>query len=275
MSSLRSIEKAQFEELFEMSGGYVLDFSNRSFSELIRDAVNIDIYDSKYGFNGDSKARRLRAFWEIEPDDAVGKVLFELLEYWKYKKPQPDALLASRFQGCCKIAERLLGKQVSPSNSEKQFLDEDFTHASLQKVPIDASLLPILRSRFEEATRCMSSDAPLAVIFHCGSILEGLLLGMASANPQHFNTASNSPKDNSGKVKPFYQWKLAEFIDVSCELGFLKLDVKKFSHSLRDFRNFIHPYQQLSSGFSPDKHTAEICLQVLRAAIASLSGERA
>ena len=75
-------------------------------------------------------------------------------------------------------------------------------------------------------------------------------------------------------MKRFPDWKLAELIDVACELGYLRLDVKKFSHTLRDFRNYIHPYEQMSSGFSPDKHTAEICLQVLRAAIASLSGAR-
>jgi len=50
----------------------------------------------------------------------------------------------------------------------------------------------------------------------------------------------------------------------------LRLDVKKFSHVMRDFRNYIHPYEQMASKFNPDKHTAEICLQVLRAAIVGL-----
>jgi hypothetical protein len=108
----------------------------------------------------------------------------------------------------------------------------------------------------------------------CGSVLEGLLLGVALADPKRFNQAASAPTDNAGKVKQFPEWSLAQFIDVSCELGFLKLDVKKFSHALRDFRNFIHPYQQLSSRFEPDRHTAEICIQVLKAAIASLSGKR-
>ena len=117
--------------------------------------------------------------------------------------------------------------------------------------------------------------SPLASIFMCGSVLEGLLLGMALANPQKFSQAAASPIDrNTGKVKQFQNWKLAELIDVSCELAYLGLDVKKFSHVLREFRNFIHPYQQMSQNFSPDKHTALICLQVLRAAIASLSNVR-
>jgi hypothetical protein len=54
----------------------------------------------------------------------------------------------------------------------------------------------------------------------------------------------------------------------------MKPDVKKFSHGLRDFRNYIHPYEQMQSGFAPDEHTAKLCFQVLKAALASVAGER-
>ena len=64
---------------------------------------------------------------------------------------------------------------------------------------------------------------------------------------------------------------LSNFIDVAYELGLLAEDVKKFSHTLRDFRNYIHPYQQMSSRFNPDKHTAKISWQVLKAALFQLS----
>lgn len=131
----------------------------------------------------------------------------------------------------------------------------------------------VLESRLAEAQYCLTS-APLATIFLCGSILEGILLGVALQSQKEFYQATNSPKDKNNKVKPFHDWSLAQFIDVAYGLGLLKLDVKKFSHELRDFRNYIHPYQQLASNFSPDKHTAQICLQVLNAAIADLSGIR-
>jgi len=39
------------------------------------------------------------------------------------------------------------------------------------------------------------------------------------------------------------------------------LDVKRFSHALRDFRNYIHPYEQWRNAFNPDEHTALICYQ--------------
>jgi hypothetical protein len=100
-----------------------------------------------------------------------------------------------------------------------------------------------------------------------GSTLEGIFLGLAISCPQIFNSTNASPKDNAGKVKQFHEWTLSGFIDVAKELGLIQYDTQKFSHSLRDFRNYIHPFEQLSSGFSPREHTAKICLQVLKAAI--------
>lgn len=106
----------------------------------------------------------------------------------------------------------------------------------------------------------------------CGSILEGILLGIALKNMKEFNQSPSSPKDkDSGKVLPFQDWTLSSFIDVAYSIGMLGLDVRKFSHSLRDFRNYIHPYLQVSSGFSPDIDTAKISWQVLQAAISDLT----
>lgn len=268
------LERECLEELFGMGSGYVLDFSNRTFAEFFRESARIDIYSEKYAANGDSKAKRLRAFIELEADALVGKTLSDLLEYWRYKTHQPAAKEAALAQRANQVVERLLGKSVQPRDSGREFLKQNFGPLSVRKIPTTGPLTPILESRLGEAVRCLTADSPLAVIFHCGSILEGLLLGVASTNPQQFNQAPNSPKDKAGSVKQFHEWTLAQFIDVACELGHLKLDVKKFSHALRDFRNYIHPYEQMSARFNPDKHTAEICLQVLRAAIASLSGDR-
>ena len=275
MSSLKMLERDCFENLFGMGSGYVMDFSNRTFSEFFQESVRADIYADKYAANGDSKARRLRAFIELEPDPVVGKALSDLLEYWRYKTPQSDAKVTALAERGRQVVERLLGKSAPPRDSGQEFLRQDFGRVALDKISTAGPLVPILEARLGEAIRCLKADSPLAVIFHCGSILEGLLLGLASANPQQFNQAPNSPKDRVGNVRQLHEWTLAQFIDVAWELGYLKLDVKKFSHALREFRNFIHPYEQMSARFNPDRHTAEICLQVLRAAIASLSGGRA
>lgn len=129
-------------------------------------------------------------------------------------------------------------------------------------------MLPYIVARINEIKTCLSAKAALSVIFLSGSTLEGVLLGLAQNNSAMYNQAKSAPKNNkTGKIRPFHEWTLSNLIDVSYEVGFLREDVKKFSHSLRDFRNYIHPFQQMSENFSPDENTAKICFQVLKAAI--------
>src|SRR5688572_30172227 len=116
MADLSSIEKLKIEKLFDMGTGYVIDFSNRTFSEFIHENIGVEIYDSKYDYASGSKANRLRGFWQKESNHVVGQLLLKLLEYWKAKKesyysemtPPEQAL----YDECVRIAERLI--QDSP-----------------------------------------------------------------------------------------------------------------------------------------------------------------
>lgn len=279
MSSLTNIEKMKLEKLFEMGSGYVLDFSNRTIQEFILSSTKADIWSDKYAYGSGSKANRLRAFWEKEPDNLVGKLLSEMLEYWKTQKLINNVTIQQNeqalFDECQNIVNRLLGKkiQIDPGKmvTEDQFIKREFEGVSLDKLGLDGVITDILNQRLDEIRKCLNSKASLAVIFLCGSTLEGILLGVASRKPREFNESKVSPKNKEGKVPQFHEWSLANFIDVTHSLGLLGEDVKKFSHALRDFRNYIHPYQQAISGFNPDEHTAKICWQVLQAAICQLS----
>ena len=153
------------------------------------------------------------------------------------------------------------------SDSEDEFLKREFKDVSVSKAGMEGVVSEILQQRIREIERCFPACAYLSVILLAGSTLEGLLLGIAIKYPKQFNTSKSSPKDPNGKVKQFHEWSLSSFIDVARDLGLIQYDTHKFSHSLRDFRNYIHPFQQMSSGFSPREHTAKICLQVLKAAI--------
>ncbi len=159
-------------------------------------------------------------------------------------------------------------KEQKAVSSEEEFLKEEFSNILIEKLPIDASIIPFIEIRINEIKQCLSVKSSLSVIFLSGSTLEGVLLGLALNNPATYNQAKCAPKNNkTDKVRNFNEWTLNNLIDVSCELGFLREDVKKFSHSLRDFRNYIHPYQQMCENFLPDENTAKICFQVLKAAL--------
>ncbi len=276
MSSLSEIEKRYLEHLLEMGTGYVLDYSDVTYRAFF-DKYGIDIHGPKYQSYGTSKAKKMRAFWDKEPDAIVGKVLSEMLDYYiancelTGKEIDKPVLTKGRT-----AVDRLLGKSANAKGSanEGSFLDAEFSIPNIDKLPIDMHVVPIIEKRLSEARIALKAGAHLSVVFLCGSVLEAVLLGAAQKHPAKFNSAKASPTTDEGSVRKFYHWNLAQFIDVACEIGLLKPDVKKFGHGLRDFRNYIHPYQQLSSGFTPDEHTAKVCFQVLKAALADVAGER-
>lgn len=161
--------------------------------------------------------------------------------------------------------------ESSPALNEDEFLKREFQEVSIENIGLDGTITEVLKLRIIEIEKCLSADAPLSVISLAGSTLEGVLLGVGLKYPKEFNQSKSSPKDKDGKVRQYPDWTLSNFIDVAYEVGLLAEDVKKYSHTLRDFRNYIHPYQQMSSRFNPDKHTAKISWQVLKAALFQLS----
>ena len=130
MAKLTSVEKMTLEKFLGMSGGYVLDFTNRSFQEFVLDNAQIDIYKERYCYDSGSKANRLRAFWDKEENFIVGKLIVNLLEYWKAQKLMNSAEITPAeqdiFNECEKIAQRLSKElpieniDVLLSKSEKQ-----------------------------------------------------------------------------------------------------------------------------------------------------------
>lgn len=82
MSDLTAIEKRKLERALGMVTGYVLNFSNRTFAEFFLDSFGIDIYDTKYDYASGSKANRMRAFWDVERNFLVGRVLDLLFTEW-------------------------------------------------------------------------------------------------------------------------------------------------------------------------------------------------
>ncbi len=275
MSSITLSEQAFIEEVLDMRSGYVLDFSDSSFRVFFK-RHGIDIHGPQYQAQGTSKAKRLRAFMEREPDPLVGRILAEMLDHYEALCELGRRELSSSSLGRSRaVVIRLSGETVETVSTDKEeFLNEEFEIPNIDRLPVNFAVSEVIQDRLGEAQVCLSAGAHLSVIFQCGSVLEGVLLGAAQHNPKRFNQSRTSPKGKDGKVKLFHEWTLRELIDVAHDIRLIKSDVHEFSHALRDFRNYIHPYQQLASDFSPDEHTAKICFQVLKAALADVAGDR-
>lgn len=278
MANLSVRDQAFLEDLFGMTGGYVLNFSNAKFSQFFAIELGVDIYDDRYLYGSGSKANLLRGFWRAEDDNTVGRSIRALLDYIDteiaLEHYSEDSFKPKVRIQCDKIAERLIhGGTESPRGRVEiqTFLRTEFDDLSEAIANVERDIQDVMHQRLAEA-EAIFTLAPLATILLIGSTLEGILLDTAIHHSKLFASARAAPKTD-GKAKPITRWRLSDLIDVAFELGFVAKDVKQFSHVLRDYRNFIHPRAQAKAGFHPTVDTAGICLQVLKAAVSEVSAK--
>lgn len=271
---LDSLDRDVIESVLQMGGGYVLDFSDRTFAEFF-DEFDVPIDDGTYRVDGHSKAKRMRAFLRNADPALVGRVLAALLERRLIKSR--DGLNEQEVERYRKILARLgagSGASVEAARSSQTATTEDellrnrFRPEALRSLPLDAALVRALIARLDEAQRCVECQAYLSAVILCGSVLEGLCLGVGIRDPERVNKAYTVQYNR--KPPLFHQWKLKEWIEVLGRIGDLSPNVSKFGHALRDFRNYVHPQEQLAHKFSPDAHTARISFHVVVAAIEDL-----
>lgn len=152
--------------------------------------------------------------------------------------------------------------------TEAEFLKKEFAEIQLDGLLTNMpGIQEVVEVRLAELKKCLAHETPLSAIFLTGSVLEAVLLSVAMKHVREFVAAKAAPKGRDDKTLQPQEWKLHALIDVAKELGYVGEDVYKFCHVVRDFRNYIHPFEQWSRKFTPEKHTAQICFHVLKGAI--------
>jgi hypothetical protein len=278
MSTVTPYERRCFEDLFgapsssSSKTGDVLDFTKTTFADFFHSKCKIDIEQAKYAIKGETQINRLRSLWQIEDDALVGAVCRELLKKWEQvRSVEIKGRLNGSFLRSQRTVARLLGEKPFKPSAEDLFLDADFTGANVEKLRLEPALIPLIADRLQEALRCQEVGANLSVIFHCGALLEAILLGTAVKDPSAFTSSPSAPKQSDGGPKALHLWKLGELIDSAADAKLISQDAQKFSATFREFRSYIHPYEQLATDFKPDQHAAEISVQVVRSVILSLT----
>lgn len=132
MSDLTTKERRKLETYFEMGGGYFLDFSNNSLAQFVAESVDLELYSKKYEIGSGSKANRMRAIWDLEPNRLVGKLIRDIIEdddekrlLYPHHKNRNQEL---KFH-CLQIAARLEG---SNGTSVPHVVSQPFSSGSFQ-----------------------------------------------------------------------------------------------------------------------------------------------
>lgn len=108
MSTFNMADRQNLEKFLEMSSGYVLNFSDRTFSEFVFETVGVDIHSERYTTEGTSKGKKLRTLWKLEPDPLVGKLLLAMIDYDISLDAAPTEEKKILADKCRRIATRLL-----------------------------------------------------------------------------------------------------------------------------------------------------------------------
>lgn len=165
------------EKLLGMGGGYVLNFSDRTFREFVMDAVGKDVYDDKYAYASGSKANRLRGFWTVETNHVVGELLAELITLAQQEQSElPPTLVAE----CKGVANRLLQElpvreidALISSMNEKEFehLEKSVRDSIERNNPesgldhLHTYLVKFVRVRAERRGVDIAKEKPLHSVF--------------------------------------------------------------------------------------------------------------
>jgi uncharacterized protein (TIGR02391 family) len=137
MANLTTFDKQILEKVFQMNGGYVLNFSDRTMGEFFRDDVGLDIYNEKYNYASGSKANRMRGLWLKAEDKIVGKSILKLIEYIDNQilldnLKQADFPI-TRINAAKEIAEKLLGAKVKKETKSQATFKNGNISITLQK----------------------------------------------------------------------------------------------------------------------------------------------
>jgi hypothetical protein len=127
---LRRSHRQAIERALVMGQGYVLDFSNRTIAIFFEEQLGIEFYSDKFAFNGDSKAKRLRAIFKEVPNLKLATILEKL---WDYRTSLPD------------------NYKIDDPDQEKALRSEYFSCISLLKSSPDVPIALDALERFDDS----------------------------------------------------------------------------------------------------------------------------
>ena len=160
---IHPVDMRIIDGVFGMEGGFVLDFSNRTFADFFREELDIDIYDAHWAAQGGSKAKRLRYYLRQADRQTTLDALNALWEYREASTITADhpELDASVRAACFRVIERLGGKPPEPAVPTAAHREPSAAAAvtSAWKMETVSAARTIINASFPGC--CLAFDGPL------------------------------------------------------------------------------------------------------------------
>ena len=122
----------------------------------------------------------------------------------------------------------------------------------------NSDLRIIIERDYNEIQKAYISGCWKSVIILCGGAIEAILTDLLISN----ETAAKATK-SAPQVSDITRWDLSNLIDVAVELSLVSTGVEKLSHPIREYRNLVHPGNELRNKLRFDAEEAKIAIEVL------------
>lgn len=122
----------------------------------------------------------------------------------------------------------------------------------------DDNIRKIIERDYDEIQRAYNSKCWKSVIILCGGAIEAILTDLLISNEAYAKDSKSVP----GK-SDISRWDLAELINVAVELKLVTSGIEKLSHPIREYRNLVHPGNEIRNNLHFDAEEARISLEVL------------
>jgi hypothetical protein len=120
-------------------------------------------------------------------------------------------------------------------------------------------LRKILERDYIEIQQAFVAHCWKSVIILSGGAIEAILMDLLMKNQSAAFGAAKAPKTKSDIAT----WDLVNLIEVSAEIGLVSSSIDRLSHSVRQYRNLIHPGNEIRNKLTFDTEEARIALEVL------------
>jgi hypothetical protein len=138
-------------------------------------------------------------------------------------------------------------QSISPVTEKREFL---FVK--------DAQLRMILERDYLEIQRGFIGECWKSVIILCGGAIEAVLTDLLKTNEPQAKASGKAPKNPD-----LSRWDLSDLINVAVELKLITPGVEKLSHPIREYRNLVHPGNEIRNKLTFNAEEARIALEVL------------
>jgi hypothetical protein len=122
----------------------------------------------------------------------------------------------------------------------------------------DSDLRKCVERDYAEIQRAFIAQCWKSVIILSGGTIEAILTDLLLRDLARATGAASAPKQHD-----ISRWDLRDLIKVAVELGLVSAGVEKLSHSVREYRNLVHPGNELRNKLTFDAEEAKIALEVV------------